>query len=547
MKMIFYRFLMAIAFIAIMSCAISPTSKLYDSVRNGTIDEMLAYLEQIPDPSKREVINGSLLIASSRGHSEIVKALIEKGGDINSVNDMGRSPLMNAAESGHLALVSLLLAEGADINCQSIVFMAKDGTFKKHKDYVEYDIEKTKKGHNALSLAIINGHTDVVKLLLQQGSDPNNAVIIQDLCDTDAFYPWSLNDLLHILNGDLGINHLIYTTDPWSLNNLLHMLNRGDMFINYSNVAFTQIDRMHVKTTITNEVITSTPLILAVSKGDITIVHLLLQYGADVNLKNNIDYTTGLARIHFERVSGLFGLVVLHYILDAGTGIQMNSTLIQKQEFAPTRGNFDKAGNVKYLSVCTGPSPCSNPRHLLGRGSNEGREPNVMFVGTAKSGGSLFWERPPGKMRLHVVTSGGDQAFALPTTVEEGKDYLVKYWYMQARFEITEICRDKNDFDAVVRHEGTTALYAASQAGHIKIVKMLLDGGVYVNIKDKDGNTPIMGAIRNGHLPIVKLLVQAGANIQEKNNQGMTAIGAARLFDTQIANYLNSIIDETKK
>ena len=52
--------------------------------------------------------------AVTAGHYEAVQLLLEKGADINKVDNDGATPLISAAMSGHKDVVELLLAAGAD-------------------------------------------------------------------------------------------------------------------------------------------------------------------------------------------------------------------------------------------------------------------------------------------------------------------------------------------------------------------------------------------------------------------------------------------------
>ena len=55
---------------------------------------------------------------------------------------------------------------------------------------------------------------------------------------------------------------------------------------------------------------------------------------------------------------------------------------------------------------------------------------------------------------------------------------------------------------------------------NISEVKLLLDHGADVNVKDEDGETPLFCASNNGHKEIVKLLLEHGADVNAKNNYG---------------------------
>ena len=53
-----------------------------------------------------------LTLAACGGHVELANLLIERGANIEEVNDEGYTPLMEAAREGHDEMVSLLLFHG---------------------------------------------------------------------------------------------------------------------------------------------------------------------------------------------------------------------------------------------------------------------------------------------------------------------------------------------------------------------------------------------------------------------------------------------------
>jgi ankyrin repeat domain-containing protein 17 len=53
------------------------------------------------------------------GHVELAMLLLERGANIEEVNDEGYTPLMEASREGHEEMVALLLSQGADINAQT--------------------------------------------------------------------------------------------------------------------------------------------------------------------------------------------------------------------------------------------------------------------------------------------------------------------------------------------------------------------------------------------------------------------------------------------
>lgn len=85
-----------------------------------------------------------LMLASLKGHLELAKILIKKGGDVNKT---GWTPLHYAASGGHAALIGLLLENNAYIDAES------------------------PNGSTPLMMAAMYGSEASVKLLLEEGAD----------------------------------------------------------------------------------------------------------------------------------------------------------------------------------------------------------------------------------------------------------------------------------------------------------------------------------------------------------------------------------------
>ena len=71
------------------------------------------------------------------------------------------------------------------------------------------------------------------------------------------------------------------------------------------------------------------------------------------------------------------------------------------------------------------------------------------------------------------------------------------------------------------------ALLAAVQDGDTNAVKLLLDAGGDVNLKDETGRTLLMYATLKNHKEVVQVLVDKGANVNARNNSGQTALSHA--------------------
>lgn len=131
-----------------------------------------------------------LIVACTMGHIEIVKMLIEKGANVNLQKEGRRSALVQAAIGGHVEIVNILLEEGANVRVVGgrgfTALMAASFSGKKEifRAFVERgageDVNLNRlHGQTALSLATMNGHTEIVNDLLALGADIN-AVMAKD-------------------------------------------------------------------------------------------------------------------------------------------------------------------------------------------------------------------------------------------------------------------------------------------------------------------------------------------------------------------------------
>ncbi|MCX5747611.1 MAG: ankyrin repeat domain-containing protein [Proteobacteria bacterium] len=69
-------------------------------------------------------------------------------------------------------------------------------------------------------------------------------------------------------------------------------------------------------------------------------------------------------------------------------------------------------------------------------------------------------------------------------------------------------------------HEGETALVKAIEAGNVKVVETLLDGGADANLADEYGMTALhYAALRAKKVEIPKALVDAGADPKHKSKK----------------------------
>jgi ankyrin repeat protein len=125
-------------------------------------------------------IDYALAAASRAGYEGIARLLLEKGADVNGLEDFHRDALYEATYNGHTAVVKLLLQEGAVRHINNALRVASQ---KGHETCVKLLLEKgadvngqeeaCKDHTGALQEASERGFETIVKLLLEKGADVN--------------------------------------------------------------------------------------------------------------------------------------------------------------------------------------------------------------------------------------------------------------------------------------------------------------------------------------------------------------------------------------
>lgn len=84
-----------------------------------------------------------------------------------------------------------------------------------------------------------------------------------------------------------------------------------------------------------------------------------------------------------------------------------------------------------------------------------------------------------------------------------------------------------------------SSIVGPCQDGHLEMVKLLIENGVDVDVKEFRDFTPLRIAARNGHADIVQYLVEKGATIDTRAMDGATPLEhAAAKGHTDIVKYL---------
>jgi hypothetical protein len=87
------------------------------------------------------------------------------------------------------------------------------------------------------------------------------------------------------------------------------------------------------------------------------------------------------------------------------------------------------------------------------------------------------------------------------------------------------------DHKALLDHIGWTPLHYACAKGQLEVAQFLITNGAIVDSMSLGNTTPLMMAVQSGNEQLVKLLLDKGADLQLRNSQGLTAIDIADVYD----------------
>ena len=145
----------------------SSNTPLMRAATEGYVDGVQRLIQAGADVNKRDKDHyTALILAGFGGHYECIELLLNAGADVRaqgtSVNTHFESVLHAAVSSNNIRCVQLLLDAGADVNID-IPF----GLLREKFDYRSYEY------YSVISLASWYGHKDIVELLLKTGANVN--------------------------------------------------------------------------------------------------------------------------------------------------------------------------------------------------------------------------------------------------------------------------------------------------------------------------------------------------------------------------------------
>nr|CAH8829753.1 unnamed protein product [Trichobilharzia regenti] len=537
--------------------------ELISAIRLGQYENIKLLLESDADPNTIDQDGWSALrTAAWGGYSDIVQLLIYYGADVNLSGPDGRTALRAAAWAGNVGTVKCLLNAGADVNKSdsekrtALIAAAYMG----HKDVLEVLLEagadvnhSDSDGRTALHVAAFcvqksDAHADIVASLLNHGANPN-------LSDSEGITP-----LLGASNtGNCVVCELCLEADADV--NITDKSGRTPVMLAVLG-GYTHIVRLLLFWGATVDIMDyagRSLLSIAAQIKNAQIVQELLARGLDeahkdhsgctplhLTLENSCDSELSLEH---ENNQDECCEEVIRLLLDAGASLEETDNAGRTSLLVACQANNINAVHILLNYSTNDPLSCRSPTHS---GSSESRQ---QLNPNSSHGHLPHYVHPciniasyDGQTPLRAAAFNGNQDMVkLLLSYGADPDHQDAYGRTTLYMLALEGQLDMADLllhcpapgvlprpgssrliganPVLSDDEGRFPLHVVTWLGHVDFVRLLLQAGTPVDIRDREGRTPLQLAAWQGHAEICHILLNEGnARVDAVCSQGATAL-----------------------
>jgi serine/threonine-protein phosphatase 6 regulatory ankyrin repeat subunit B len=489
-----------------------------------------------------------VMLAASTGNAEIARILIDAKANVNAVDSENFTALIYAALEDHIDTAKLLLDANAKVDIQTKAERQKGGfanflngvtgrgalgglgsLFSGLAARGAADV-----GYTALMFAAMNGNDALVDLLLAKNAKINQTANLNTNALYHAANEGHASTVVKLLEAKANINasHKITKNTPLlvairsgnieSVNAILAAGGNGkennrDGITTLMYAAMQDADMLSVILNAGGKEIVnktsddkSTALIFAAAKGNTACVKMLVEAGADINVKTKKDITplhAALAARTYNIRDGLYGKGIYPF--------SIHSLL-----------TVSKPAGTDMLDLLLKNNVNVNAK------DDDGFTPLMLAAATSNT--EAVNRLLAAKADIKAATKSGDTAICFAA-------YRGNAAIVNSLLAAGATPNDKNK-------DNTTVLMYAAVSGNNDMVNSLLASGADVNAKNKDNATALMAA-SNGQ--VTELLLKSGANIGAKNKYNVTSLMfAAQKADSESFDLLitgGANINETDK
>ena len=467
---------------------------LHWAVYHSDIDLVQTLLEAGADPTVANR-NGStpLWLASTQGSAEAIEALLDGGADANEALPLGRTPLMLAARSGVVAAVERLLEHGADPNAS-----------------------ETERGTTALMQAADQGHADVAKVLIEHGADiaagsapvfrdgrtaalgnsddPRNSVrrqVIAVICEEEEPDLATLRSLVAESTNDSVFKELAAAeTDP-TLDEICSKIELGALGFVVANDGSGRPGRGEREPD-GGEL---TAMVYAARSGAIEVAQVLLDAGADVNQTTRYGWTPLLAATQNRNYQ------MGKFLIEHGADVNITNKGGWTNLYLATDNRNVEGGDYPTRE------PDMDHMDYIKLLLDSGADPNARLVESTETR-TVFtnqWLDENGATAFLRASQSGDVPL-MKLLLEYDADP-----HINTELGVTPLAVAAG----IGWVEGVTKEW--STEGTIEAVKLLLELGIDPNFQADTGRIALHGAAHKGATEVVRILVDAGSRLDVRD------------------------------
>ncbi|KAH0819087.1 hypothetical protein GEV33_003704 [Tenebrio molitor] len=412
-----------------------------------------------------------LHIAIEYGQNKVVQLLLDHNADLFRPCFKGQTALHEAVMWGHLDILKTLLDANIKTDYAGSAFSQCDIN------------KKDDKGNTPLQIGAELGYFDIVKLLIERGAQVNTTDNLGKTPLHKAACTRNRNIVEYLINNGADPN----IQDNEGLTVLQKAVRMGQLEVVKclieKNININAVDRAK-----------RTALHHAAFKGLKDFVEYLVTKGIDI-MATNEDGKTALEIAENGKQED-----IVEYLRNAEKNTKRlsseSSEELSLHELAKI-GNVKKIRQMKVINIEARDQENNTILHIA---SYYGHENLVEYL--LGKGANTDAINNDGRIPLHLASQLGH--------VKVVKRLLNKGHKSTAR--------DKWGF---------TPLSRAAYKGHKEVVKLLLDAGFSANSQDDHKHTPLHGAAHQGHIDVIDLLISKGANVEPASEQKKTCLHEA--------------------
>ncbi len=530
---------------------------------NGSLEVVKYFIENRADLEIKDNSNRTLLhYAALNNHLGVVKCLIKHWANIEAEDNDGRTPLHYAALYGYTEVVEYLIENGADLEVQ-------DNSDRTPLDLATQkgclDILKRARLNKELLIAVESGDFDKVEGLIKDGA----SLEVSDRMGKTPLHKVSWGGRLKavVCLAKNGAN--LDAKDRMGKVPLHYASERGNLDV----VEYLVQEGANLEAKDDGSV---TPLHYASLHGHLKVVEYLIKKGANINAKDKGDATP----LYYATLNNR--LEVVKYLIKKGADLEakdnsgktpldlaapscyMNIQEILKQVqldkellTAVESGDLSEVENLvvnKNADVNTNVDKYDwTPLHFAASGSKFDIV-KFLFDKNANIKAKDMYGNTPLHVAAQYSNNPGTVEFLLDKNAEGINDVTNDGWtplhvaVKSNKSDTVKLLLDRGASIGIKDKHSRTPLHGASRNGHLDVVRYLIEKGVDINAADEENWTPLHCAVSEDHLDIVKHLINNGANFNAKNSNGKAPLDIAidQGYDN-IKKYLEKVSEEKGK